>query len=74
MEIWEINNVYYAIVYDFVVDLMSASYVTDVAVDYDKVINFYRVRGRGGYNKIYTSTRIYPNAMIMFLVDLTRVN
>jgi hypothetical protein len=65
---------YYEVAFDHVIESMSALYATLVTYE-GNVIKLYRDRANNRrFNELYEFPNVYPNAMIMFLVDLTRVN
>jgi hypothetical protein len=72
MEISKTNHVFYEIEYDLVVECMSNRHVTDVET-YEKSIELYFVR-RGQFRHLYKLPNVHPTAIIMFVLDLTRVN
>lgn len=69
MEISRSHSMYYEVVFDYVIESMSVLYATLVTYE-GNVIKLYYANNRR-FDEFANS---YPNAMIMFLIDVTRVN
>jgi hypothetical protein len=63
---------YYEVVFDYVIESMSVLYATLVTYE-GNVIKLYHANNRR-FDELYEFANSYPNAMIMFLIDVTRVN
>jgi hypothetical protein len=73
MEIFTAVHAEYEAAFNLVLESMSVMYVTNITCGYG-MIDLVKARNKRFYKRLYSTPNVYPNVLIMFLIDLTRVN